>query len=579
MITLFYIKGISRYDTPLFNSNIDQDNFFFEHIVISIENSYYPPHYKNKIRITYEDLDITKTSVNYLSLSYNGKYYYYFIDSVNYINDSVYELEITMDMIQTYMFNINIKDCTIERKLIKRFNSDGTFNRDYTRENLYNGIKKIDRTLLSSGKYWLLITSGSKLGLDNGDKNVVCKINNLDGRLNYSSGLYYYLYPLYGTKITGLFKAGLVYTESTYEVNYEVSYEMFNQIVQDANIIEIKIIDSIFLENYYNKDSNTYVFNDMILTSYLTPLDTNTFMINLTTDELLTKFTYLGMTFNKVSNTTTTFNYKNIPFIFDDNYIEFNYGEPISKTNISLQLLTDSKLNCRAYYDITTGGRGYQILNSNSEDVQETTKIVNSKEELGLITDAWNEYYSRNKSSATIGYATNLVNNALKFKLSEQVGSPMGMINAMGSVVKEYTKYSDIHNTPDTQKTANAMNLDTKMYNLLINYEWVKYSDNELNAIARQVETRGYLVNEKITNNNNCITLLTQQETRYYFNIIKTSNIDLYLVNIISDNETIEKIKERFNNGFRYWNYKRLEDNLNMTELLKYDNVELDNLV
>ena len=41
--------------------------------------------------------------------------------------------------------------------------------------------------------------------------------------------------------------------------------------------------------------------------------------------------------------------------------------------------------------------------------------------------------------------------------------------------------------------------------------------------------------------------------TRKRFNVVKTRDINIQLLNSITDNETINNIKERFNNGFRYW--------------------------
>ena len=77
-ITLYYVDGISRIDTPYFSnltsqaSLIRQEEFFSNHIVQQIETAFYPPHYRNSIRFDSEDLTFND-SVNYLSLEYNGK--------------------------------------------------------------------------------------------------------------------------------------------------------------------------------------------------------------------------------------------------------------------------------------------------------------------------------------------------------------------------------------------------------------------------------------------------------------------------------------------------------------------------
>ena len=53
---------------------------------------------------------------NYLMFQNDtGKWYYNFIDKVTYLSDSSVELHITMDVIQTYMFDWDLKPCFVER--------------------------------------------------------------------------------------------------------------------------------------------------------------------------------------------------------------------------------------------------------------------------------------------------------------------------------------------------------------------------------------------------------------------------------------------------------------------------------
>lgn len=55
---------------------------------------------------------------NYLFFRYpsDEKYYYYFINRVEYINDGTVELFLELDLLQTYLFDISFKDCLIERE-------------------------------------------------------------------------------------------------------------------------------------------------------------------------------------------------------------------------------------------------------------------------------------------------------------------------------------------------------------------------------------------------------------------------------------------------------------------------------
>ena len=139
-ITLYYIEGITPTDEPVFDSIDNQVKFFSNHVVSSIDSGFYPPHYQNEIKLQINDeIDITK-SINYLSLEFVNKVYYYFIDSVEYVSEDVISLGITMDVIQTYMFDTQFINSQISRNSISRRTADGRINRNYIRENLSNGI-------------------------------------------------------------------------------------------------------------------------------------------------------------------------------------------------------------------------------------------------------------------------------------------------------------------------------------------------------------------------------------------------------------------------------------------------------
>ena len=137
-ISLYYVEGISDVDTPFFSSKAEQSEYFSKKLVKTLSSSYYPPYYRNKIKFCSDDLTFD-TRVNYLSLDTAERKYYYFITSGMYISDGILELSISMDVIQTYLFDFEIRNCVIERKFINRYNSGGDFNRAYIRENVSNG--------------------------------------------------------------------------------------------------------------------------------------------------------------------------------------------------------------------------------------------------------------------------------------------------------------------------------------------------------------------------------------------------------------------------------------------------------
>lgn len=148
MIKLCYVQGISEVDTPWFDSKEVQTAYFDKHVIWVDDTSYYPPYFMNTIRLSSDDIPFNDSSkkVNYCILEYDGKDYYYFIDSIDYVTDDLVEVTIEMDTIQTYLFDMRFNKAVISRMPILRWGDDGkSINRNYVRENLSTGnmIKRL----------------------------------------------------------------------------------------------------------------------------------------------------------------------------------------------------------------------------------------------------------------------------------------------------------------------------------------------------------------------------------------------------------------------------------------------------
>lgn len=176
MIELMNVNGINRVDTPYFDTLADQSNYFEGKTVWADDTSYYPPFYHNCIKVSVEDFRISDTDspVNYCRISYaplgNGKekWYYYFIDDIRYITDGVLELDLAMDTIQTYLFDVGITEAFVSRKSIRRWNDDGTINRAYIRENLsqapMEAVSNGEVTYDPDGLSWIVVSASDSLG-------------------------------------------------------------------------------------------------------------------------------------------------------------------------------------------------------------------------------------------------------------------------------------------------------------------------------------------------------------------------------------------------------------------------------
>lgn len=116
-ITICSVPALdNRYEHTLWFENADKQWEYFANHYVKFYNNY--TYLRRNKTIKVEARMHETTGWHYLFF-YNGeperKYYYYFINKVNYVNDSTVELEIELDVIQTYMFDWNLGQCFIER--------------------------------------------------------------------------------------------------------------------------------------------------------------------------------------------------------------------------------------------------------------------------------------------------------------------------------------------------------------------------------------------------------------------------------------------------------------------------------
>lgn len=103
--------------TLYFDSVAAQNNYFFSKAFKQFHNVSYQRERRN-----YITLEIPATQVyacNYLmfkNTSYGEKWFFAFVDSVEYVNDNVTEIHYELDMMQTWMFEYTLSQCMVERE-------------------------------------------------------------------------------------------------------------------------------------------------------------------------------------------------------------------------------------------------------------------------------------------------------------------------------------------------------------------------------------------------------------------------------------------------------------------------------
>ena len=116
-------------NTYWFETRTVQNNYFQGFSNITLSHQYYQRKNRGWLRVQANYIDILQvtymmwinqpaTALNQATIvrpGYENRWYYAFVDKINYINDSVVEIHYTLDVIQSYMFDVQYEDTYIER--------------------------------------------------------------------------------------------------------------------------------------------------------------------------------------------------------------------------------------------------------------------------------------------------------------------------------------------------------------------------------------------------------------------------------------------------------------------------------
>lgn len=493
-LELIYIEGISREDTLYFRSILRQTQYFTRHVVVNIQsNGFYPPYYQNSIKLSTEDLELD-TKVNYLRILYNDKYYYYFIDNVAYISEEVISIDITMDTIQTFMFDLKIFSGIIERKFIDRY-VDGKINRNYIRENFSDGnflIKdmKLYTTSASFEKhndedttgYMLIIKTTDKLD-DDGTAPAISTSPEVTLRFPESDGTYentdclsgiinsyiYYCVPFpysvpYDNVRNNL--TAVVQKEDGTTKQILVQPENISKDILDDprivsayyvpfNCLPIRLREDFYIDCEDNTSTTTTHTYSFCITYGPGDDDDNGCIFRLPQKSceivpLLDSYTF---DFTENSNPSVKFDIKYEPALLDINYIRYTFGDISSRATFDLFYALDNKVwNC--YFNDLDGNRYYR-LNPNSPlfsldyEYDGNLTFLNVLENLvfsapsfvDVLTDSWKQYKSYNSyawAGALATTAANVVFAGYGYKVDAGIASS----NLMHDLSEIYRKSS-----------------------------------------------------------------------------------------------------------------------------------------
>lgn len=617
MYKLYYVRGISESDTPYFKTLTEQATFFESKKIVEID-AIYPPHYKNIIELTKEDLTFN-TQINYVGIEFNDKMYYYFIDDISYVNEDLCRISITMDVIQTYMFDIDFIHSDIDRKLIDRYNDDNTINRNYLRENRSEGTfidieEKLIKRESDLDVGYIVIKYIPSLKAVNPIANLVYARKNYDAKfkckgfndISLPTGYAYAIIPCsldpkYSVRVRG---KACVFDQSNGELantakdipltitedsDTEHLNETLNVISTYSNVLGIFYVPFNFLSKYVNiiQDSPTEdtryfeikePYTKNFIVNYCSEKDA-TFHFVYTTlagefeiDNFIHLYSF-DISLNRAKD--NPFTYKYVPQLLDENYIKLEFGEKNQLFQMPLYQLNEPMCNLHYGNIYLNNIRYYYMTNLDANnDLLKTFQVCNSNESFDLFNNPWKEYLANNSATETRGKALSVVSKYLTADASLAVGAvtgnPFAIMRGISSLaqlplqIAQYGVHRDnLQLAPNTEKLSNNPYADYGYQTVMPLYHLSQV--NDIDKVAEVYEEYGYKVNEH-TNEN----LFEYCNTRYYYNLIKCRDLEISL-KVLTDMSTINRIKERFINGVRMWN---TNTTLGIGELFVYDNVE-----
>lgn len=496
-----------------------------------------------KVNKNREDL----LNVNYLSFNNGEKTYYAFVTDIKYGNNNMAVIEFEVDVLQTYMFDLNFKQSFIEREHCKLWNSDGTPVINTVPENLDLGYEYeiLYRENFNQGmndRRFILIGTSEKLEGD----TVGTNHNLMSG---VPTSLFYYIFVI-------KYREGFEQLDAI-KINGEYQNNKFDQLMtyltneQNANkVVSMNFLPFLPFTHSDNYDGFEYTVN--IGSSFLTLLPNKQLSrvrgnaMHEYTKEYGVSDVYAkaksgrGITESKLLMYPYTY-----LSLMDNNGNNVNlYPQYLSSKNLAISARAVLDGRYRAVYTPI----GYRKNSANLE----SSLIDNIAYDIPIINDYTATYLQGNRNSLFMSSGAGIVGSIVTTGVGAGMlagGNPYGsglVAGGMGSLIKNVggtlAKYSDINNIPNNlekQRSNSVFNIADNKFLPMILIKQI--SQEKIDILQSFFRTFGYAVHK---------TKLPNLKTRQHFNYIKTIGCNV-IAPIPQDN--LNKVKAIFDNGVTLW--------------------------
>lgn len=571
MIIKFYnIPGISPDNEPHFASATIRNLTLNNYIVKSLSTYYYPVQYENRIKLEVTDVPLTLV-YNYISIEMYGKDWFYFVDSFRYVNEKIYYVNLAMDAIQTFYFDISFIKYEGKRSLAFTGLRD---NLSIDSTVYVSSITDYDDGNPGIFVFQFKDISGSSVVLE--DPSTVSpatrpQVENIDvttfvkgTSIQYTDGLktFFLLSPRSFTSTYVNYYHDGSSTPQGYSFTRSDWISFYNKLVNDPNVVNA-YFTTILPKGVTLDGGSGY------------KLDTN---ITLYKYGIIKLGNYSDLTNNIIQIQDIKYGSFTTPIraVCDSNYTQFTIGEVNDNVIVPIELIEpETTYDLYVTMDYSSGVRNYYVDAQPLLDIK-FRHVCSSIESVQVFNDMYNMYLSQNKGSLTTGMALQktqswvnfgnqiLNQNAAKAFSGATTGGVAGGIVA--GVESTITSGVDLFNSlygidksiqaekenayysPDTIKLGNNSTNDRIngfLHRVVIETRVADYQD-----IIELRKYIGYLSHEVI-NNKTLITLLANYN---WVNgkklLMGSANLNLASFNT---RDNLVAIKDRFEKGVRFY--------------------------
>lgn len=421
------------YETSvLFDNEQEQQAFFRNRQVLTIPRNTYQRVSMSSFRVEAKADDLREQGVNYCywkNGNYTNKYYYAFVNSIEYVNPNTAIIYYELDNIQTYMFDLKWQQSYIERKHYDLGNRDNEGN-------LTSFTCPLEEENLNYGNIYKVIKRENLVQIP--DVSFVVFGCTLNGYGNYKwsdmpLSLSYIIVPCYvGLRSSGGTNSGTItFTlNGTSLMGCETLLNLFrNSSSLVGSLVSITLIPFLPTSDLsYSWSSST---NIALTSSTLTSINLGTTfnqgnVLKFTFNEIgKYVFKESGKTLSQFPKYSEQKLYMN-PYSF--NVLSTDRGNDLIIKN---EYISDESINVTMHGTINTANKQMFIVNnyndSNSDNIMDNGIIDESNSSLPIVDDYTASYVQSNKnaievarSNALATMKTNINNSNNTYRTSMQ---------------------------------------------------------------------------------------------------------------------------------------------------------------